>query len=409
MIAWHVYHLGFAGLPIRPGASGTGEAAGGGGIGQLPGKPFEHLTNWLDYAAALGFEALSLGPVFEAQTHCYDTLDNYRIDRRLGSEADFGAFLSQAHQRGMRVYLDGVFNHLGDRHRLHLAATTPGEGSDAARRFFRWDGQRALAFEGHGSLVTLNHSDETVVEFVRAVMAFWLERGVDGFRLDAAYATGPDFWAQILPGLRERFPDSYFFGELLHGDGADFVARSTMDSVTQYELWKAIWSSIKDRNFFELDWSRSRHNQLLASYSPVTFLGNHDVSRIASLIGAEAVPVALTALMTLGGTPHLYYGDEQGFVGVKENRLDGDDAVRPSFPASPADLAPWGWGLHDLHRRLIHWRRENPWLERATSERLELTNARLVYRTAGVGQSVTVTLDLSDPCHLVADVSPVQP
>jgi glycosidase len=363
---------------------------------------FAHLTDWLDYAAALGFEALSLGPVFESQTHGYDTLDHYRIDRRLGSEADFLAFLGEAHARGLKVYLDGVFNHLGDRHRLHLAASTPGPEQAAAERFFRWDGQRPQVFEGHSSLVTLNHEDSAVVTFVQDVMAHWLGLGVDGWRLDAAYATGPDFWASVLPGLRERFPEAFFFGELLHGDGTDFVARSDLDSVTQYELWKALWSSIKDCNFFELDWCLKRHNQLLATYSPITFIGNHDVTRIASQVGSRGAAIALVALMSLGGTPHVYYGDEQGFTGVKEDRAGGDDAVRPPFPAHPSDLAPWGWWLHDLHRRLIEWRRQNPWLARATTERLELSNARMVYRTSGGGQSVTATLDLTDPANPTA-------
>jgi glycosidase len=393
MIAWHIYPLGFAGLPIREDQTGPNAPHRPDGIGQ----PFEHLANWLEYAAALGFEALSLGPIFESQTHGYDTLDHYRIDRRLGTDAEFAHFVDQAHQYGLKIYLDGVFNHVGERHRLHLAATAPGPAGDAARRFFRWDGHRAAAFEGHQSLVTLNHSDEAVATFVKAVMAYWLERGVDGWRLDAAYATGPDFWRHVLPDLRERFVGAYFFGELLHGDGADFVKRSTMDSVTQYELWKAIWSSIKDRNFFELDWCVSRHNQLLESYSPVTFIGNHDVTRIASQVGQAGAEVALAALMSLGGTPHIYYGDEQGFTGVKEDRLGGDDAVRPAFPATPSDLAPWGWETHERHRRLIHWRRANPWLARATTERLELTNTRYVYRTAGGGQSVITRLDLTDP------------
>ncbi|MDR2564754.1 MAG: alpha-amylase family protein [Bifidobacteriaceae bacterium] len=397
MIAWHVYPLGFAGLPIRPEPDSRTQGAGA----------FKHLANWLDYAQALGFEALSLGPVFESQTHGYDTLDHFRIDPRLGEEADFLDLVQQAHERGLKVYLDGVFNHVGDRHRLHLAATTPGPDQPAAKRFFRWDGPRAQVFEGHGSLITLNHGDPAVAHFAQDVMGHWLERGVDGWRLDAAYATGPDFWAGVLPGLRERFPHAFFFGEVLHGDGADFVARSTMDSVTQYELWKAIWSSIKDCNFFELDWSVSRHNELLAAYSPVTFISNHDVTRIASQVGPKGAAVALFALMTLGGQPHVYYGDEQGFTGVKEDRLGGDDAVRPAFPSHPADLAPWGWWLHDLHRRLIQWRRANPWMARATTERQELTNARYVYRTTAEGNAVTATLDLSDPLRpsgrLVAD------
>jgi glycosidase len=408
MIAWHIYPLGFSGLPIRE-PTNASDAPDGQSLQSGEANAFAHMANWLDYATGLGFEALSLGPIFESQTHGYDTLDHYRIDHRLGEEADFQAFVGQAHDCGLKVYLDGVFNHVGDRHQLYVAASgpPPGPGPDQgeAQRFFNWDGQRPHVFEGHGSLIALNHQSDAVAHFVQEIMAHWLERGIDGWRLDAAYATGPGFWTRVLPGLRERFPEALFFGELLHGDGADFVTRSTMDSVTGYELWKAIWSSIKDRNFFELDWSVTRHNKLLATYSPITFIGNHDVTRIASQAGARGAAVALVTLMSLGGTPHIYYGDEQGFTGIKEDRVGGDDAVRPPFPARPADLAPCGWWLHDLHGRLIHWRRRNPWLSRARTERVELSNTRYIYRTSADGHSVTATLDLRDPANPSASLA----
>ncbi len=152
------------------------------------------------------------------------------------------------------------------------------------------------------------------------------------------------FWAQVLPRVRAAHPDAWFVAEVIHGDYVAFVEGSGVDSVTQYELWKAIWSSLNDGNFHELDWALQRHNGFLDTFAPLTFVGNHDVTRIASRLenSAEHLAHALVLQFTTGGVPSVYAGDEFGYRGVKEDRVGGDDAVRPEFGSPDADLDRWG-------------------------------------------------------------------
>src|SRR5262249_3301525 len=152
-----------------------------------------------------------------------------------------------------------------------------------------------------------------------------------------------------------------------------------LDGVTQYELWKAIWSALNDRNFFELAAALRRHEGFLHHMVPMTFLGNHDVTRIASQLRDERhLAHALVVLLTVGGSPSLYAGDEQAFRGVKERRAGGDDVIRPRFPRLPAELAPWGWPVYALCRELIGLRRQRPWLPDGRTAVRTLTNTALV-------------------------------
>ncbi len=173
---------------------------------------------------------------------------------------------------------------------------------------------------------------------------------------------------------------------MIHGDYAAFVDGSGVDSVTQYELWKAIWSSLNDGNFHELDWALQRHNDFLSRFAPLTFVGNHDVTRIASkLERSEQVAHALVLLFTTGGVPAVYAGDELGYRGVKEERAGGDDAVRPKFGTPPVPLDAAGRETWNLHQYLIGLRRRNPWLFDAKKQlRCNWTTADTPTRPAAV-------------------------
>jgi cyclomaltodextrinase / maltogenic alpha-amylase / neopullulanase len=389
-IWWQVYPLGFVGaFPVPEGSA--------------PPDRGEHrlrrLAEWFDHAIELGASGIALGPIFASRTHGYDTTDHYRIDPRLGDDEDFDYLIAEAHGRGLRVLLDGVFNHVGVDFPRYREATH----DDAAARWFHGRPGRFHTFEGHSELVTLNHDNPDVVDYVVDLMAHWLQRGADGWRLDAAYTVPQQFWATTLPKVRERHPDAWIVGELIHGDYAAIVEEATFDSATQYELWKAIWSSLNDGNLFELDWALQRHNTFLGSFAPLTFIGNHDVTRIASqLENPDHLAHALVLLLTIGGVPSIYAGDEFGFRAVKEERYGGDDAVRPEFASPPLQLDTSGAEVWRLHQFLVGLRRRHPWLHAATTTSLRLANQHYVYETRSGDDALVVALNIGDePMRLV--------
>ena len=184
-------------------------------------------------------------------------------------------------------------------------------------------------FEGHNNLITLNHDSPRVQEYVRDVMLHWLRRGIDGWRLDAAYAVPAKFWAAVLPEVREEFPDAWFVGEMIHGDYIDYVKTSGLDSVTQYELWWAIWSTIDSVNLLELQRTLGRHAKFVEHFLPLTFLGNHDVTRVASQISDPRHWSHAVALL--------------GFLpGYRASTTATSSACRQSKNSAPAATTPYG-------------------------------------------------------------------
>lgn len=381
-IWWQVYPLGAVGAPIR------------GDHGE-PSHRLRRLVGWLDYAVELGCNGLLLNPIFASVSHGYDTLDHFRVDPRLGDDADLDDLIAQCRARGMSVVLDGVFNHVA---RSHPIVTQRPE------LIAKDDHGEPRGWEGHDDLVELDHTQPGTIDLTVDVMTHWLRRGISGWRLDVAYAVPTEFWREVASRVRAEFPDVIFIGEVIHGDYDGFIEHSTLTTLTQYELWKAIWSSLKDHNLWELDHAIGRHADFCRHFIPQTFVGNHDVTRIATLVGPELAPVAAAILMTLPGAPSVYYGDEQGFTGTKREQLGGDDEVRPELPATPADLSPLGEGIHRDYQNLIGFRRRHPWLSTASVEVTSKANETMTYRCSSAAGSCDVRLDLAaGSATLIAD------
>jgi glycosidase len=370
------------------------------------------LLGWLDHLVSLSANVLVLNPIFDSVSHGYDTLDHRRVDPRLGDAEDLEALIAACHARGIKLVLDGVFNHLSAQHPIVRRASEHGPDSPEGA-WIRWSGDHPYGFEGNADLVELDLTNPAVQHEIAGVMNHWLDRGIDGWRLDAMYAAGADTWRPILEEVRTAHPAAWILGEVIHGDYAEITRQSGANSLTQYELWKAIWSSIASSNLYELAHALVRDQEFrdrAPASASLTFLGNHDTTRIASQLpdGRDLV-IAVTLLALLPGIPCIYAADEFGASGIKEQRSGGDDAVRPVFPDSPADVgagpvAEAGQAadavapdeatfpqlallkpeaterILEIHRRLFALRRREGWLSEA---RVDMPQADLA-NTHGV-------------------------
>lgn len=202
---WHVYPLGFLGA----------DPSGG---DRSRARTLDDIAAWLGYAVDLGASGLALGPIFQSATHGYDTVDYLTVDERLGDRASFTRLVEQCRERGLRLLLDGVFNHVGAAFPA-FERVRSGRGDEAEARWFSPTDPHAerpgeasyRTFEGHPGLIELNHSEPAVADFVTRVMTHWLDAGADGWRLDAAYAMPRSFWAEFCRAFvaRTRTPTSW--------------------------------------------------------------------------------------------------------------------------------------------------------------------------------------------------------
>lgn len=394
-IWYHLYPLGFLGAEDRNASPGDPAVS--------VSHRLKELIGWLDYLVDLGVTGLLLGPIFESESHGYDTVDALKIDQRLGSESDLADLIDACHSRSLAVALDLVLDHVGRGHPHFADVLAHGRDSAWCDWFVidfdkpGYDGFSYDTFEGHGDLVKLNHSNPRVLDWAVDVARHWMDRGVDAFRLDAAYAIPSQFLASFADRIAAVRSDVVLLGEVIHGDYVSIAEASHLATLTQYELWKAIWSSLNDRNFYELAHSLDRHVTFCQSFPPWNFVGNHDTTRIASKLNdPRDVAHALAVLLTIPGIPAIYAGDEQGAKGVKYDRPGGDAEIRKPLPCRPEDIIGQPTPIWQLHRDLIAIRRERPWIADGQLEVTHVDNASITYRVRSGQNQLWVTLNTDD-------------
>lgn len=356
------------------------------------------LVPLLDALGALDIGAIYLGPVFRSSTHGYDTIDYFHVDSRLGSDEDLAYLVSECHKRGIRVILDGVFNHVGREFWGFKEALRDGPQSIAWRWFvgLREDssapnGVRYDTWEGHESLVKLDLSNPDTRNHLLAAVDSWIERfDIDGLRLDAADCLTEDFIRELRRRVDSRKSDFYLMGEVIHGDYRRWANDEMFDGTTNYEAYKGLWSSHNDSNFFEIAYTLNRQfgaNGIYRGLSMYNFVENHDVDRLATrLYDKRDIATCYALMYTMPGIPSIYYGGEWAVEGKKGTGFDADKPIRPSYEvqnliqgnipnrAYPSDF------VHGYLKRLGDFRRNRFDLMDGDYEQIFVSSKDLVFR-----------------------------
>jgi glycosidase len=392
-IFYHIYPLGFCGAPQKNDFSAPA-------VNRL-----EKVYGWLDHIQELGANAIYLGPLFESTTHGYDTADYFWVDRRLGSNETLANLCAELHRRGMHVILDGVFNHVGRDFWAFRDVREKREASPFCSWFenLRFDQNNPLGdgfsyegWQGHLSLVKLNLSNPDVRNHLFEAVTSWVrEFDIDGLRLDAADCVDLDFWQAFAAHCRQLKPDFWLMGEIVHGNYAQWANAEKLDSVTNYECYKGMYSSLNDGNYFEIAYALERQFGARGIYKNLplyAFADNHDVDRVASLIKKPELLYPLyLMLMCIPGVPSVYYGSEWGLPG---KRLPYSDApVRPNLDLTTLSQNSPHRDLAKAIARMAQIRQQTPALYEGTYAPLRTESLQMAFLREHEGESVVVAIN----------------
>jgi cyclomaltodextrinase len=387
----------------------------------------------LDYLQDLGINAIYFTPIFQsASNHRYHTHDYYQVDPMLGGNEAFRDLLEAAHERNIKVVLDGVFNHSSrgffffhdvlengphspwvNWFKIEDWPLSPYNGEFPAN-YLGWDGNRALP--------EFNHENPEVREYIMEVAEYWIKFGIDGWRLDVPFEIKvPGFWQEFRDRVKAANPEAYIVGEVWE-DSRQWLDGTQFDGVMNY-LFAAptIAFAAGDRVDIEQVKDRSYHpypplfageyaqkiQHLLELYpweiqlTQLNLLASHDTARLLSIAGGDrpSVELATLLLLTYPGAPSIYYGDEVGLPG----RLDPDS--RRGFPLE----ADWDREIFNLHRQLIALRHTYAALRTGTYQVLFAEGTVYVFARILGTEEVVIAVNVgTEPAHANFKVTDLQ-
>lgn len=376
-VFYHIYPIGMTGAP-RTNTFEAGE------------HRLNKLLDWLPHIKAIGCDAIYIGPLFESVAHGYETADYKKLDSRLGDNNDLINFVKACHEIGIKVIVDGVFNHVG-REFFAFKDLKEHRENSAYRDWFKnihfdWnndynDGLYYDSWDGHGTLVNLNHQNPAVREYFLDVARFWIsEFDIDGIRLDAADVLDFTFMRELRSVTDSCRQDFWLLGEVIHGDYTRWVNNEMLHSVTNYWLHKALYSGHNDHNYFEIAHTVKRCTDMGMHIANAfyNFVDNHDVARIITKLNNKAhfFPVHVL-LYTLPGKPSIYYGSEFAIEG--EKKPYADEILRPELKIEDYKDAV---NTNENTKRIAalgNMRLNNQWVGEAGYRELLLTNRQYAF------------------------------
>ena len=387
-VFYQIYPLGFCGAPFE-------------NDGVLEHRILK-VNDWIPHIEKLGANAIYFSPVFESDTHGYNTRDYSKIDTRLGTNEDFQSVCKNLHKAGIKVVLDGVFNHVG-RGFWAFQDVLEKRWDSPYKDWFHIsfdgnsnynDGLWYEGWEGNYDLVKLNLRNEDVIQHIFSCIKGWVEEfDIDGLRLDVAYCLDHDFLRRLRSFCDGLKPDFFLVGETLHGDYNQWMNDSMLHSVTNYECYKGLYSSFNSMNMFEINHS------LLRQFGPdnwtlykgkhlLSFVDNHDVTRVASILSNENhLPLIYALAFGMPGIPCVYYGSEWG---AKARKEEGDSALRACF-----EKPEWN-DLTTFISKLAEAKKHSNALNYGDFRSVLLTNRQCIFERKTDSERVLVAINADD-------------
>ncbi len=392
-VFYQIYTLGFCGAPIFNEEHSEEQTA----LHRI-----RKVEEWIPHLKKLGINAVYFCPLFSSDSHGYDTRDYYKLDERLGTNDDFRDVCRALHDNGIRVVLDGVFNHVGRGFKQFRDVQEKREQSPYRDWFhidfngnsnyndgFWYDG-----WEGHYELVRLNLRNEEVIGHIFEAVRYWVENfEIDGLRLDVAYCLDRDFLRRLRSFTDSLKPDFFLIGEILGGDYKTIIGDGLLHSATNYECYKGLYSSFNSMNMFEIihslirqfgsdPWTLYRGKHLLS------FVDNHDVTRAATILqNPDHLPLMYALCFGMPGIPCLYYGSEWGVEGDKK---DGDQTLRPCF-----EKPEWN-ALTDLISKMCRAKTGSDALCHGDFRSVLLTNRQCIFERKTEKERVLVAVNADE-------------
>lgn len=391
-IIYNIYPLGFCGAPKD-------------NDGNLVYR-LDKIYDCIEHLKKMSVNVLVFNPLFESSHHGYDTIDYRKVDCRLGDNNSFKKICKTLHDNGIRVILDGVFNHVG----RDFFAFKDVQQNLGNSRYCNWfqnlnfggsspkgDPFWYEGWAGHYDLVKLNLQNDEVVNYLLDSVRFWIDEfGIDGLRLDAADCIDLEFFKKLRNVCKSKKPDFWLYGEITHGDYNRWANNELLDSVTNYECYKGIYSSHNDHNYFEIAHSLNRqfgNGGIYRNIYTYNFVDNHDVNRIASdLKDKNHLANVYTLMYTMPGVPSIYYGSEYGIEGKRTQHSDYE--LRPCLDLNNVENANYNLLNHII--KLGKVRLALDALKYGNFDNVNIMNEKLVYKRFTDNQTVFVAFNLTD-------------
>ena len=349
------------------------------------------LYEWISYLKDFGINVLYLGPLFESTSHGYDTIDYFKVDIRLGTNETLKNLINEFHKNEIKVILDGVFHHIGRDFFAFIDLKQNTINSMYKDWFVNVNFNKKSQYNdpfsyegwnGHYSLVKLNLNNPDVKKYIFTAVKFWIEEfQIDGLRLDAADYININFLYELSNFCKKNNHDFILIGEVIHGDYRTWVNDKTLDSVTNYECYKGLWSSHNDNNYYEIAYSLNRQFGDTGMYKNLflyNFADNHDVDRVITSLKNPAHAFTLyLILFTMPGIPSIYYGSEWGLKGKKGKNNDYD--LRPEINITQLTSASNNQDLYNSIKKFIYIKKKFSSLKYGSYKQIFLNHNQFIF------------------------------